>query len=295
MPETNSNPNSIYMGYTANELAVQLDVAKTIDNLPLYQQENAKMSAHAAAELACTRDISCGEDHIQKLDIFPSAIEHAPILLDIHGGGWRTGSKDLRSFPANTVTNAGITWVPIDYGLAPNYTIDQIVHHVRSALAWVYDNVRTHGGDPDRIYISGNSAGGHLTGCILMPGWHSDYGLPEDVVKGACAISGVFDLKALVYAEYGYNDDLTMNVETAHLYSPLFHLPRSGCPLLVSYGAQEPDEFRRQSHVFCEAWKEKGFSANEIIVEGAHHFSMARQMADPDSSLFKAVVEMVNM
>jgi len=165
-------------------------------------------------------------------------------------------------------------WVPIDYGLAPNYSIDQIIDHVRSAIVWLYLNGSNYGGDPSRLYVSGNSAGGHLTGCILMPDWHKNYGLPPDIVKGACAIRGVYDLKALVHAEHGYNNELGMDIETAQQFSPLFHLPPTGYPLLVAYGSFEPDEFKRQSNAYFEAWKKKGFSANKIIVENAHHFSM---------------------
>lgn len=284
----------VYMGYTAEELAIQLDVEKTIEDLPGYQQENAKLSNSVAAELNCLRDIRYGKDEVQKLDIFPPAVDNAPILVDIHGGGWRMGSKNMRSFPAKAVTEAGIMWVPIDYGLAPDYSIDQIVDHVRTALVWLYHHGSEHGGDPANIYVSGNSAGGHLTGCTLMPGWHNDYGVPDNVVKGACAMSGIYDLQALVHAGNGYNNELAMDVDTAQLYSPLFHLPSKGCPLLVSYGAPEPNEFRRQSRSFYEAWKNCGFPATEIIVNDAHHFSMSRQLSYSDSSLFKSLIQMIN-
>ena len=294
MNEADKDKNIVYMGYTAEDLATQLDVEKTIDDLPAYQQENAEMSNKAVTSLHCFRDIQYGNDNPQKLDIFPAIANNAPILVDIHGGGWRGGSKNMRSFPASSVTKAGIMWVPIDYGLAPNYSIHQIIDHVRSAIVWLYLNGSNYGGDPSRLYVSGNSAGGHLTGCILMPDWHKNYGVPPDIVKGACAISGVYDLKALVHAEYGYNNELGMDIETAQQFSPLFHLPPTGCPLVISYGAPEPNEFRRQSRVYYEAWKGGGFPATEIIVNGAHHFAMSRQMSDPNCSLFQAVTEMIN-
>ena len=157
-----------------------------------------------------------------------------------------------------------------------------------------YLNGSNYGGDPSRLYVSGNSAGEHLTGCMLMPDWHKNYGVPPDIVKGACAISGVYDLKALVHAEYGYNNELGMDIETAQQFSPLFHLPPTGCPLLVAYGSSEPDEFKRQSNGYFEAWKNKGFSASKIIVENAHHFSMGRQLADPTCKLFKALEKMIS-
>ena len=293
MNEVNRNKSIVYMGYTATDLAIQLDVAKTIKDLPAYQQESAEMSHKVVTNLDCFKDVQYGNDEPQKLDIFPAAVDRAPILVDIHGGGWRSGSRNIRSFPASSVTKAGVMWVPIDYGLAPNYSIHQMVDHVRSAIVWLYHNVSKYGGDPSKLYVSGNSAGGHLTGCILMPDWHKNYGVPSDIIKGACAISGVYDLQALVHAEYGYNDELGMDIETAQNFSPLFNLPTKGCPLIVSYGAREPNEFRRQSRVYYEAWKDGGFPATKIVVNGAHHFAMSRQMSDPNSALFQAVTKMI--
>ncbi|MCS5609389.1 MAG: alpha/beta hydrolase [Candidatus Poribacteria bacterium] len=293
MNEVNRNKSIVYMGYTATDLAIQLDVAKTIKDLPAYQQESAEMSHKVVTNLDCFKDVQYGNDEPQKLDIFPAAVDRAPILVDIHGGGWRSGSRNIRSFPASSVTKAGVMWVPIDYGLAPNYSIHQMVDHVRSAIVWLYHNVSKYGGDPSKLYVSGNSAGGHLTGCILMPDWHKNYGVPSDIIKGACAISGVYDLQALVHAEYGYNDELGMDIETAQNFSPLFNLPTKGCPLIVSYGAPEPNEFRRQSRVYYKAWKDGGFPATEIVVNGAHHFAMSRQMSDPNSALFQAVTKMI--
>ena len=293
MNEVNRNKSIVYMGYTATDLAIQLDVAKTIKDLPAYQQESAEMSHRVVTNLDCFKDVQYGNDEPQKLDIFPAAVDRAPILVDIHGGGWRSGSRNIRSFPASSVTKAGVMWVPIDYGLAPNYSIHQMVDHVRSAIVWLYHNVSKYGGDPSKLYVSGNSAGGHLTGCILMPDWHKNFGVPSDIIKGACAISGVYDLQALVHAEYGYNDELGMDIETAQNFSPLFNLPTKGCPLIVSYGAPEPNEFRRQSRVYYEAWKDGGFPATEIVVNGAHHFAMSRQMSDPNSALFQAVTKMI--
>jgi len=293
MNEVNRNKSIVYMGYTAKDLAIQLDVAKTIEDLPAYQQENAEMSHKVAKNLDYFKDVQYGNDEQQKLDIFPAAADRAPILVDIHGGGWRSGSKNIRSFPASSVTKAGVMWVPIEYGLAPNYSIHQMVDHVRSAIVWLYHNVSKYGGDPSKIYVSGNSAGGHLTGCVLMPDWHNNYGVPSDIIKGACAISGVYDLQALVQAEYGYNDELGMDIETAKKFSPLFSLPTKGCPLIVSYGASEPHEFRRQSRVYYEAWRDGDFPATEIVVNGAHHFAMSRQMSDPNSKLFQAVTKMI--
>lgn len=283
----------VYEGLTSVELAAALNVEQTIDDLPAYQQENGQLSAAARERLPGVRDIAYGPDASQKLDIFAPDGAGLPVLVDIHGGGWRAGSKDSRSMLAETITGAGIIWVPIDYGLAPDFNITQIIDHARSAVAWVYQNIAEYGGDPERLYVSGNSAGGHLTGTVLMPGWHGNYGVPEGLVKGACAMSGVFDLQALYFADGSFNDQLGMDQETAKANSPLFDLPGNGCPLILSYGAPELGEFIRQSQAYAEAWRKAGHSVTEIAVDGAHHFAMSRELDNADGDLHKAVVAMV--
>ncbi len=272
----------IYHGMTAAELAAGLDPHATVDNLGAYQQWNADESARVRDALPCHLDLVYGEAAIQKLDIFTTGGDGggdgggAPVLIDIHGGGWTGGTKNARAFPAGAVSGAGIVWVPIDYGLAPDYGMDRIVDQVRRAIAWVHANIADYGGDPARIHVSGNSAGGHLTGTLLIPGWPADYGLPADVIKGALAMSGVFDLDALLLARSGPNDALGMDPAEARRNSPLHHLADQSCPLIIGYGAPELDEFKRQSRSFAEAWLGAGLEVEVIEVPGAHHFAMSR-------------------
>lgn len=286
----------VYQGYTADELAFELDVEVTIDDLPGYQQESGVMSAATRAKIGGKIDIPYGSEPLQKLDVFaPEGVNGAPVMVYIHGGGWRAGSKNGYSHPAEAMVDKGILWVPVDYGLAPDYTIDQLVDHVRQALAWVYTNITEHGGDPEKIYLSGNSAGGHLTGTLLMPGWHSSYGVPEDIVKGACAMSGVFDLEALVHATYGYNEQLQMDLPTARAHSPIYHLPSKSGPLIISWGAPELEGFRSQSRNYAQAARDAGLDVTEIEVPDAHHFAMGRQLTDPNTELSKATMAMMGI
>jgi arylformamidase len=184
-------------------------------------------------------------------------------------------------------------WAPIDYGLAPEYRMDEIVDHVRSAVAWIYGHIAEYGGDPERLYVSGNSAGAYLAATTLMPGWHGAYGIPEDTIKGACLMSGLFDLDPLVLAAAGPNDALSMTAADAARLSPIRHLPASGCPILVAYGAPELEAFISQSTGFASAWEAAGFPVDTVAVPGAHHMAMSRELANPDGALFEALMRMI--
>ncbi|MFZ0388631.1 MAG: alpha/beta hydrolase fold domain-containing protein [Solirubrobacteraceae bacterium] len=171
-----------------------------------------------------------------------------------------------------------------------------IVDHCRRAVAWVYERVAGFGGDPSRIYVSGNSAGGHLAAVMLVEGWPEAYGLPEDVVKGACAISGVYDLRALVGAPPGGpNDELAMDEEVAARYSPIAHLPSRPRPLIVAVGEPEGGVFRPQAQAFVAAWRAAGLPVTFLELLGQHHFSMGRQLGDPTSELHVATMAMLGV
>ena len=78
-------------------------------------------------------------------------------------------------------------------------TIEEIVRQSRAAIAWLYESALSFGGDRRRIYVSGHSAGGHLTAMLALTDWEGDYALPADIIKGGCPISGLFDLRPFPY------------------------------------------------------------------------------------------------
>jgi len=101
-----------------------------------------------------------------------------------------------------------------------------IIAHVRHAVAWTYKNIAQYGGDPARLYMYGMSAGAHLASTTLMPGWHKDFGLPEDVIKGLVAMSGIYDLCTLAHAPQADSQKaLQMTLEESRRDSPFYHLP----------------------------------------------------------------------
>ncbi len=161
-----------------------------------YAEISARMRELPGARL----DQPFGPSPDEIMDIFPAG-DGAPVFVFIHGGYWRMLSHKESSFMAETFTNAGIAVAVVNYGLAPATTLDEIVRQCRAAIAWIHANAAGFGADPGRIHIAGSSAGGHLVGMVLAGGWHGGFGVPEDVISGACALSGIHELEPIRLSE----------------------------------------------------------------------------------------------
>ena len=122
---------------------------------------------------------------------------------------------------------------------------------------------------------------------MISGGWHADFGAPEDIVKGACAISGIFDLEPIRLSEV--NEWAKLDEAAARRLSPIRHLPERGCPLIVSYGGNETAEFKRQTDDYADAWRAAGFDATYVDMSETNHFDIVFDYQNPDGRLTRAV------
>ena len=251
-------------------------------------------SARVRESLACTLDVRYGDGPNMTADLFPAPAAGAPIQVFMHGGYWRSLDKDIHSFPAEGFVVAGGAAVSLNYALAPAVTLDTIVEQCRTAVEWIADNAGRLNGDPERIFVSGHSAGGHLTAAMLCTDWTAR-GRPAGLVKGGTAISGIFDLAPLM--ETSINDDIRLDAEAAARNSPIRHLPPpgSGGALIAAVGAAETPEFVAQNRAFAEAWQSRGFEATVMEVEDLHHFNVVMEMGRPGSALTQAALAQMGL
>ena len=249
-------------------------------------------SARVRAASACTLDVRYGDGPNMTADLFPVPAGTAPIQVFIHGGYWRGMDKSSHSFPAEGFVAAGGAAVSLNYALAPAVTLDTIVEQCRAALEWVADNAGRLNGDPRRIFVSGHSAGGHLTAMMLCTDWTAR-GRPADFVKGGTAISGIFDLAPLM--ETSINDDIRLDAKSAARLSPIFNLPAAGAPLIAAVGAAETAEFVAQNRAFAEAWQARGFEATVMEAEGLNHYTVVMEMGRPGSALTEAALTQMGL
>ena len=237
-------------------------------------------------------DITYCQESGQALDIFgPKVNGKGPLLpgfIFIHGGYWRALSKEDSAMMAGTLAEKGIATVVIDYPLAPAVGIGDIVHAVRSAVAFIWRRGHEFGLDPDRISLGGSSAGGHLLATLLAPGWHAAFGVPTDVVKFAFPISGLFELAPLMKTRV--QEWLALSDASVADYSPMRHIPAPGCPITIAWAEGDPPGFKRQSEAFASLYKAAGAETDLLEVPHCNHFDVLMEWADPTSLLSRTLI-----
>lgn len=286
---------ALYRGFeTQEELDAQYNLRASVADYARYARFYSEQSLEARSSLECELGIRFGPTLDEHLDVFPAEEPDAPVLIFFHGGYWHTFSSKEFSFVAMGPVSVGVTVIVANYALCPRVTIDEVVRQSRAVAAWAYHNIESFGGDRARIHASGHSAGGHLVGMIMAANWEDDYGLPADVIKGACTISGLFDLAPFPYTYLQPKLQLTWGEVLRN--SPILHIPDlEAPPLLVSYGQDETSELRRQSEDYLSAWRAKGLEAVHLPQPGKNHFSAIEDFLEADSPLCSALLNLMSI
>ena len=222
-------------------------------------------------------DLRYGVGPRHRLDVFPAGTPAAPTLIYIHGGYWQMNDKEPYAFLGEGVQRAGFNLVLVEYTLAPAARLDQIVGEVRSAVAWVIEHAKEIDGDPVRVFVSGHSAGGHLTAMAMT----------DARVAGGVAISGIYDLEPI---RLNYlNEKLGLDVAETQRNSPMRHFPASAGPLVVTVGLDELPELVRQSEEYAAAWTAHGRRGRFLPVPAHDHFSILEELARPTGLILEAL------
>jgi arylformamidase len=239
-------------------------------------------------------DLRYGAHERERLDIFPANMPNSPVLVFFHGGYWQAMEKDVFHFIVAGFLEHQVTVAMVNYPLAPEVTMDDIVSSCRRAMVWLYDHVVAFNGSPPRIYVSGHSAGGHLVAMLAATDWKQlGAQLPHDLIKGGCAISGLFDLTPIRLSYL--NDVLGLDAATVQRNSPVDLVPNYQGRLIVAVGELESDEYHAQSRGLVRAWSEAKWSLRYLPVAGANHFSILEQFVTDRGALNKAILEQMQV
>jgi len=210
-------------------------------------------------------------------------------MIFIHGGGWRALSKDEGGFAAPAFVDAGIVYVALDMMPLPECTLAELLNQARRAIKWIHAQIAAHGGDPARLHLCGHGSGAHVAAMLAGTNWRH-CGLPPDMIKSATLVGGLYDLEPLQRG--AHNDWLKLDRVAALRLSPIRALPPPHCRVLVAHAARDTGTLWRQSDAYALALRASGGRVETLVVPGHDHFTAIETLADPDSVLGAAALEL---
>jgi arylformamidase len=227
-----------------------------------------RRSAEMRAQYPDHLDLRYGPRERNRID-FLKAADSAPTLLFIHGGYWQTRAKETFAMFAGGPMAHGINVALIGYTLAPDAALDEIVAEIHAGLDFLATQLPDLGGDPNRIVVSGWSAGGHLTSMALS----------HPRVKAGMAISGIYDLEPIRHSYL--NVKLGLDEATSRRNSPVMQAGGTDKPLSLVVGSAELPLLRKQTADFAGHRAKYGLPVTYEEIPGTNHFSIMDELASP--------------
>src|SRR5262245_15703777 len=245
--------------------------------------------------LGAPKRLAYGPTSMEALDIYLARGANAPINVFVHGGAWRAEVAAGNAAQAEMLVNAGAHLVVLDFNnvIETGGNLMTMADQIKRGVVWVYKNATSFGGNPDRIYISGHSSGGHWVGVLLTTDWQKEFGVPPTMIKGGVAGSGMFDLKPVRLSARSNYIKFTDEIEET--LSAQRHLDKLAAPVAIVYGNAETPEFQRQSRDFAAAIQTAGKPMSLSVMEGYNHFEVWEQLANPYSLFGRAVLNQMNL
>ena len=239
-------------------------VPASVDIVAGWDKRSAELRARHSGHL----DLRYGPRERNRID-FLKVADGGPTLLFIHGGYWQTRAKETFTVFAGGPMAHGINVALIGYTLAPDATLDEIVAEIHAGLDFLAAQLPALGGDPNRIVVSGWSAGGHLTSMAL----------PHPSVKAGMAISGIYDLEPIRHSYL--NVKLGLDEAMSQRNSPVMQAGGALKPLSLVAGSAELPLLRKQTADFAGHRAKHGLPVTYEEIPGANHFSIMDESMSP--------------
>jgi len=245
---------------------------KTVSNIAYYDGEGADEKKHT-------------------LDLYlPAGAEKFPVLMFIHGGGWHMGDKGNRkpSSLGRKLAARGVGAAVINYRLSPAVTHPEHIKDCARALAWVRENIPQYGGDPTRIFVSGQSAGGHLAALLATnEKYLKEVGLSTRNIAGVIAISGVYLVKGNLFGAFGDDPEAYRDA------SPMEHVRAGLPPFLIIYAERDPLSIRALSRAFANKLDLMGDSVRLVEIPDRNHFTILSGVGAENDAVTDIILDFV--
>jgi arylformamidase len=285
------SPDPDYELHSDQDLSRQMMPRIAVPDHEHWLAEDLALSEGLKGRIPVIADQRYGEGPRQIADLYPAHRPGAPIVLFFHGGFWRALSKDYFGHVAGPLVESGAACVLPGYDLCPSVSLRTVVSEARQALLWTRQQARRLNGDPDRIYVAGNSAGAHLAAMMMVEDW-SRHGLPRAPIAGAILVTGIYDLRPVLRIQV--NEDVRLAPEDVPALSPQFLPVHCRVPTIVAVGGAEPPLWIEQSRRFAAKLSATGADVRLMEIPGLHHFSITHSLSDATAPLTRAILDLVH-
>lgn len=239
----------------------------------------------------------------KQLNIFaPKKASKAPVLIFIHGGSWHSGRKEIYDFMGSRLARRGVVTVIIDYPLAPDYQVPAMEKASARAVQWVKEHISNYGGNPEEIYVSGHSAGGHLAALLAIKNEPWDELGVSNPLKGAilndpAGLDWYWFLNEVRDRPDGKDnyDAFTDNPDTWKAYSPIYFLTGNEIPMLIMEGEKTYPGIRLTIDRFRKEADSKGLEYTYSYYPKTKHIPMVTQFFFTWSKGYKDVLGFMGM
>lgn len=233
----------------------------------------------------------------QTLNIFSpqKSAQLKEVLIFVYGGSWNSGRKEIYNFFGTRWARKDVVTVVVDYPKTPKAGYDEMAIDVAKAVKWVKENIKNYGGNPDKIFISGHSAGGHLAALVaIKKEYFSRVGI-------ANPLKGIILIDAAGLDMYGYLK--SENFEPGNSYlntfsndpkiwkeaSPIYFLHKDMPPLLIYRGSRTYPSIEVSNEKFVTALKAFVPDPNYKILAGKKHVPMIAQFFNTGNLRYKEI------
>lgn len=257
----------------------------------------AAMARGSDPSVEVTRDLAYGEHERHRLDVFRQpAARGAPVLVFVHGGGFVMGDKRSAETPfydniGTAAALAGFVGVTITYRLAPAHRFPAGPEDLAAVVRWLRDNVAQYGGDPDRIVLSGQSAGAaHVAAYVAHKAYHAADG---GGIAGVILMSGIYDTLSCTPNEFhlAYYGDDPKGWGPASCMAGLLN---TEVPLMLTVSEFDPEDFQKQAAQFVGAWGVAHAGYPEMhYLAGHNHLSPAQSIGTEITEVARMVTGFV--
>lgn len=241
-----------------------------------------------------------GDVELTSLDIYGTNVEQAPVVIYVHGGGWQNGDKSQVAAMPNVFNDAGMVYISVNYRLSPAVDFPKQAEDVAAAIGWVHNNIHDYGGDPERLFLMGHSAGAHLVALVATdPRYLQPYDLTPSDLAGVIALdTQAYDLVALADSSGGtlpdgtyapvFGDDPTFWA----FASPITYVTPDGDfpPFFLPYNRGGRASRIAINEAFAAALREVGGSAETFPVR-QNHAQFVRDFGALDDPVAPAVLQ----